>query len=72
MPSFIKANMNPIFFKHGVALRDEPHLLKIALACGASAKFSARKTSLSVSPTRRGAGAWSVLEILGANDDPLR
>ena len=42
-----------------------------ALARGASLKISAPMMTLSLSSAGGRAGAWSVLENLGANDDPL-
>ena len=50
-----------------------PHLFKIALAPGASSKFSERMATLSAFAARpeRVARAWNVLRFLGANDDPL-
>ena len=43
----------------------------LSLARGASSKFWAQVTTLSVIPARHDAGARSVLENLGASDDPL-
>ena len=42
-----------------------------ALARGASSQFCSRSTTLSWFSAPRGAGAWSVLTILFAIDDPL-